>query len=435
MEPAASRPIAKKSLPRHAWAGDLKALKRLLAIEPKRVNEVDARSGLSALMYACILGHARMVTVLLGAEGIEVDLPQVSGEHATACTALFYACATSNLEIVRNLAEHGANVNHALTDGQDLSTPIQVALSQKRESTARCLLDLGAHPQVAGAPTQLQPEALAREQGMQGLADHLRGLIEKANDAAARVPGREPAANPPGEKLDELELISGIQTKIEALGFRGETELPESVHCAMFALFSMTVATCISGLYEEGSMSKLPTVLSTVYEAFGELAEFWFFDPVKMRCYAIGREARENFLSELGDVTLEIKQGRMDQLLDRIEKKRAEERGDQPIAPWNASSFLLTSPVEAWNAGDLTVKVHSDKLLEVPVVQIDGFPSKLVGHEFVRFSRADGLHYAVGFYKFHSGEGVFFVSELDSDGNRAWTKVRHILRAHLACST
>ena len=71
-------------LPQLAKAGDLAEMKRALAAEPERVNEVD-EDGWSALMFAAREGNLPMVIELLSTEGIAVDLR--NNLRATACHA------------------------------------------------------------------------------------------------------------------------------------------------------------------------------------------------------------------------------------------------------------------------------------------------------------------------------------------------------------
>ena len=98
------RPISTATLPQLVKAGDLRELKRALAAEPERVNEVD-EDGNSALMTSVDVGRIDICRHLLSIKHVAVDLVNKLGH-----TALYRASGFSS-ELVHALAAHGADVN------------------------------------------------------------------------------------------------------------------------------------------------------------------------------------------------------------------------------------------------------------------------------------------------------------------------------------
>ena len=85
--------------------GDLRAVKKLIN-EAIDVNFKD-KNGYTALMYACTLGHDKIVKYLLNAPGIDVNLKNERGS-----TALMYACSEGNDKAVAFLLKApGIDVN------------------------------------------------------------------------------------------------------------------------------------------------------------------------------------------------------------------------------------------------------------------------------------------------------------------------------------
>jgi ankyrin repeat protein len=128
------------------------------------------RDGTPALVYAAAERAFRVVRTFLAIPGTEVDMTNPANE-----TALMYAALHGNLEIARLLLEKGAQVNrtgwtplhyaatggseamvdlllehHAYIDAEspNRSTPLMLAVRQKREPVARRLVDAGADPTV-----------------------------------------------------------------------------------------------------------------------------------------------------------------------------------------------------------------------------------------------------------------------------------------------
>lgn len=84
-----------------ARCGDLCAVRALLQGGEAGVNDVDDRSGVSALMVAAHRGHAEVVSTLLAAGA---DVNQAGAR--TRITALMLAAHRGHIETVRRLLKH-----------------------------------------------------------------------------------------------------------------------------------------------------------------------------------------------------------------------------------------------------------------------------------------------------------------------------------------
>ncbi|RXZ38921.1 ankyrin repeat domain-containing protein [Oxalobacteraceae bacterium CAVE-383] len=96
--------------------------------------EIRARNGDSALMIASYKGNVAAVKALLAKEA------QVNNQ---GWTALHYAAAIGNDEIVRMLLEESAYID---AESPNSTTPLMMAAGSGRVTTVKLLLDEGADP-------------------------------------------------------------------------------------------------------------------------------------------------------------------------------------------------------------------------------------------------------------------------------------------------
>jgi ankyrin repeat protein len=166
-----------------AELGDLAAVERLLAADPRRLDEPDAR-GSRPLHGACYWGCADVVDVLLAAGA---DPGAVTHDDFLRIPPLGSAIATTPgvpqpsddedvvLRMVRSLLEHGADPAATRKDGM---TPLHSAAWRGLDRVAQELLDAGAAPtaQATSGPHAGQtPADTALSQGHLVLASRLDG--------------------------------------------------------------------------------------------------------------------------------------------------------------------------------------------------------------------------------------------------------------------
>jgi ankyrin repeat protein len=158
--PNAAMPTGESVLMTAARTGDPATLKTLVA-HGANVSAVEGVQGQTALMYAALENHPAAVKVLaeLGADlnarskpltwpefkfntgGMIYTLQPVGG-----WTALMYAARDGAVDVVRALADLGADLDAQDPDG---TTPLTLAIVNARFDAAVALLDKGANPNVA----------------------------------------------------------------------------------------------------------------------------------------------------------------------------------------------------------------------------------------------------------------------------------------------
>lgn len=111
-----------RSLSEHALAGEIQAVRDLLAEAPPDLDEADP-TGWTALMYAVRGGHHEIVQLLLEA-GASADQRNPSGE-----TALHLAATHGRTESTRALLQAGADLDLRDSEGH---TPLYRAIERRR---------------------------------------------------------------------------------------------------------------------------------------------------------------------------------------------------------------------------------------------------------------------------------------------------------------
>lgn len=157
-----------------AWRGHVEVLKTLLA-SGARLNTQD-KSGATALFFAFSGHQIEAAQALLASKEIDVNVRRADGS-----TALMYAVALGNADIVRSLLNKGADAN---TSNKNGFTVLMFAASKGNLELVKALLDKRAKvdAQDKGRMTAL---LIAEEQGH---ADVVQALIEKG---AGKKPGKE----------------------------------------------------------------------------------------------------------------------------------------------------------------------------------------------------------------------------------------------------
>lgn len=145
--------------------GETESVAELLEQEPSRANAV-ASDGFTPLGLASFFGHPEAARLLL-AKGAD---PNLAARNSTRVAPLHSAVAGGNVEIVRELLAHGADVNAR----QDLGfTPLHGAAVEGNPEMIGLLLAHGADRTMrdAGGKT---PADLARERGRERAVELLR---------------------------------------------------------------------------------------------------------------------------------------------------------------------------------------------------------------------------------------------------------------------
>jgi ankyrin repeat protein len=157
--PHASGPEGETALMAAAGAGSVDIVRALLA-RGANVNAREEAENQDALMWAADEGHGEVVKVLLAA-GADASaaarataLPNFRGDggrmwtnHASGgLTALMFAARRGHVDVARQLAEAGADLNRANPDGL---TALTLAVINDRLDLAAALLERGAAPDAA----------------------------------------------------------------------------------------------------------------------------------------------------------------------------------------------------------------------------------------------------------------------------------------------
>jgi ankyrin repeat protein len=116
-----------------AKRGDVAVIRKLIS-EGANVNAADS-SGFTALMVAAVDATDTVPDLL--AAGANVD----TKDYVEGATALTIACQRKNLQVIKALVNHGANVNAVSKYGQ---TPLMRAAGTCSEPVVRYLLQNGA---------------------------------------------------------------------------------------------------------------------------------------------------------------------------------------------------------------------------------------------------------------------------------------------------
>ena len=159
-------PDLKNDLADAAQAGDLDAVRRLLAADAGWAN-VPLEGGLTALHYAAYFGHAELAGYLLS---VGAD-PAAATMDPLRATALHAAAGGGHGAVIEALLAAGADPN-ALQTGN--WTPLHCAADRGRGNVVPLLLAAGANPgaESASGKTALM---LAQEKGHAAVIAALAG--------------------------------------------------------------------------------------------------------------------------------------------------------------------------------------------------------------------------------------------------------------------
>jgi ankyrin repeat protein len=173
----AEREEKPRGLPRHserhdpiglaARFGQVDVLRLLLQGDPApdlKPSSVSLDS--NPLAAAARGGHIEAAKLLINA-GVPVNPEEISRSRSTGKPPLFYAVSRGYPEMIRLLAEQGANLNFGSADNYDPG-PLREAIYRDRENVAMLLIELGADPfrEISPRGTTLH---LASEKGMEKL--------------------------------------------------------------------------------------------------------------------------------------------------------------------------------------------------------------------------------------------------------------------------
>jgi len=149
-----------------AAMGDLPAARRWIEADAGQVNAFSP-DGFQPLGLACFFGHDRLAAYLV-AQGAEVNTPS---RNPMKVMPLHSAAAAGDLEIVRLLLDHGADVHARQADD---FTALHAAGQNGHVEMIRLLLEHGADAdaQTRGGQTAL---SLALQHGREAAAGLLRG--------------------------------------------------------------------------------------------------------------------------------------------------------------------------------------------------------------------------------------------------------------------
>ena len=151
---------------------------RLLLVAGSDLNATQ-ENGATPLILAAEGGHEEVVAVLLGREGIDLEDPGTGGG-----TALHVAAFNGNVEIVRRLLNHAAEIDAKDDSG---ATPLMIAFAQKHEEVVRLLVEQDAEARVKNNDgVSALTLARIREQASE---DDLARLILDTDEERRRVHG------------------------------------------------------------------------------------------------------------------------------------------------------------------------------------------------------------------------------------------------------
>jgi ankyrin repeat protein len=182
---------------------DSGAIVSLLVTHGARVTE-HSFAGLTVLQAAARCANRATVAALLSA-GAEIDARKapmlaangqpLTGDPWSEATAMHFAIESGDVEIIRTLLEHKANVNAQMTDGR---TPLLMAVSKGDRKIVSLLLDRGADVNL-GTTDAMTPLQIARLMHAEDLESALRAQGARPSPApVAMVYARDPAIAPAG---------------------------------------------------------------------------------------------------------------------------------------------------------------------------------------------------------------------------------------------
>jgi ankyrin repeat protein len=163
---------ANLTLPEAAESGDRAAVMRLLSAKGTNVNATSA-DGSTAIMYAAANGDLELVRALIKA-GADVKLKNQFGT-----SALTEAAIIGSAPIIDALLKAGADANFKTPDGE---TPLMAAARSGKVDAAKALLDAGADinaKETWGGQTALM---WASAQGQAGMVKFLASKDAKLNE-------------------------------------------------------------------------------------------------------------------------------------------------------------------------------------------------------------------------------------------------------------
>jgi hypothetical protein len=154
-----------------ARAGALDDLRSIVVRDRTLVLRAADYLGRSSLCYACLEGHADVVSFLLDMPGVEINHASSKG-----VSPLSLACMRGHASTVRlMLAAPGIEID--TISHYSKRTPLMLAAMWGREAIARSLVRRGARTHnLPNVMARNQPETMARAQGFTALADYLRDV-------------------------------------------------------------------------------------------------------------------------------------------------------------------------------------------------------------------------------------------------------------------
>ena len=148
-----------------AYHGDAEEIARILAM-PCDINAQDDH-GITALMYAAMMGHTEAVQCLIE-HGSALELLSYSGHY----TALMHAVRGGHAATVQALLAAKADPDVHENDST-FDTPLTLAASCGFLPIVRVLVGAGADVSRRGGICQITPEAAARREGHHDISEFL----------------------------------------------------------------------------------------------------------------------------------------------------------------------------------------------------------------------------------------------------------------------
>ncbi|KAI6659487.1 Protein fem-1-like protein C-like [Oopsacas minuta] len=158
---------------------------------PKLVFQPKGNKG-SPLILAAQKGQNMIVSYILKNFLEVLDLeytmtvkPEFTGYEVRGATALWCAASGGNVNIVRELLEAGANINHSDSTS---STPLRAAYFHNREEVIMCLLNRGADISIAdqlGQSPFMMPVLFDDEDALRLLVTY--GKVDLSQTTAAGI--------------------------------------------------------------------------------------------------------------------------------------------------------------------------------------------------------------------------------------------------------